>query len=193
MASAESTPMMSRCVPLSGSAGGAFAGDVLLPNGWRVECKARADGWATLWNIKSGRPVALSGRESLPLELRSRRPHTHRALNDAIEQAEIFATIREQYSIARDDNLQLRDFPTQLFVVAPYRLQREIVVPRRAHAANQRGGGALHFGLEERKLAAKPPPPPLAPVPASSDGGGASAGRSGARSVQLWQSVRTGS
>lgn len=36
-------------VPLSGSAGGSFTGDLLLPNGWKVECKARADGWRTLY------------------------------------------------------------------------------------------------------------------------------------------------
>ncbi len=38
-------------MPLSGAAGGAFAGDVALPNGWRVECKARADGWRTLYAL----------------------------------------------------------------------------------------------------------------------------------------------
>jgi hypothetical protein len=36
-------------VPLSGAAGGSFAGDVRLPNGWRVQVKARADGWRTLY------------------------------------------------------------------------------------------------------------------------------------------------
>ena len=38
-----------RRVPLSGAAGGAFGGDVHLPNGWRVSCKARADGWKRLY------------------------------------------------------------------------------------------------------------------------------------------------
>ena len=36
-------------VPLSGAAGGSFTGDLLLPSGLRVECKARADGWRTLY------------------------------------------------------------------------------------------------------------------------------------------------
>jgi hypothetical protein len=36
-------------VPLSGSAGGQFAGDVALANGWRVECKSRAEGFALLY------------------------------------------------------------------------------------------------------------------------------------------------
>jgi hypothetical protein len=44
-------------IPLSGSAGGAFAGDVALPNGWRVECKARADGWRTLYAWLAGADV----------------------------------------------------------------------------------------------------------------------------------------
>ena len=38
-------------VPLSGAAGGSFAGDVRLPNGWRVQVKARADGWRTLYAL----------------------------------------------------------------------------------------------------------------------------------------------
>jgi len=36
-------------VPLSGAAGGAFRGDIVLPNGWRVEVKARADGFRQLY------------------------------------------------------------------------------------------------------------------------------------------------
>src|SRR5262249_48338780 len=31
---------------------------------------------------------------------------------DTVKQAELFATVREAYGIARDDNLKLRDFPT---------------------------------------------------------------------------------
>jgi hypothetical protein len=36
-------------VPLSGAAGGSWSGDVILPNGWRVECKRRAEGWRQLY------------------------------------------------------------------------------------------------------------------------------------------------
>ena len=36
-------------VPLSGSVGGPFGGDILLPNGWRVEVKARRDGFKSLY------------------------------------------------------------------------------------------------------------------------------------------------
>jgi len=45
--------------------------------------------------VKTGRPLSVSGRENLPTELRSDRPHTHRALDDAPEQAEIFANVFE--------------------------------------------------------------------------------------------------
>ncbi|MFX5611195.1 phosphopantetheine-binding protein, partial [Acinetobacter baumannii] len=31
---------------------------------------------------------------------------------DTVKQAEVFATIRESYGIARDDALKLRDYPT---------------------------------------------------------------------------------
>ncbi len=47
----------------------------------------------TAFAVKSGRPVSASGRDSLPDELRSSRKHTHRAIDDAIEQAEIFANL----------------------------------------------------------------------------------------------------
>jgi hypothetical protein len=49
----------------------------------------------TAFAVKSGRVLSGSGRKSLPEELRSHRPHTHRAIDDAIEQAEIFANIFE--------------------------------------------------------------------------------------------------
>jgi hypothetical protein len=46
-------------VPLSGSAGGAFAGDVLLANGWRAQVKARADGWRRLYADLEGADVLM--------------------------------------------------------------------------------------------------------------------------------------
>jgi len=49
----------------------------------------------TAFAVKSGRPLSAAGRESLPEALRSKHPHTHRAIDDAIEQAEIFANIFE--------------------------------------------------------------------------------------------------
>lgn len=45
--------------------------------------------------VKAGLPIAEAGRSKLPLALRSKRSHTHNALDDAVEQAEIFANIFE--------------------------------------------------------------------------------------------------
>lgn len=49
----------------------------------------------TAYAVKSGLPVGAAGSRSLPAALRSSRPHTHRALDDAIEQADIFANLFE--------------------------------------------------------------------------------------------------
>jgi hypothetical protein len=49
-----------RRVPLSGSAGGPFGGDVVLANGWKVQCKARADGCRTLYReLEAGDVLAV--------------------------------------------------------------------------------------------------------------------------------------
>jgi hypothetical protein len=47
----------------------------------------------TAFAVKSKRTIARSGRESLPPELRGSLKHTHHALEDAREQAEIFARL----------------------------------------------------------------------------------------------------
>jgi len=47
----------------------------------------------TAVSVKTGLPISSSGRKRLLPQLRSRRQHTHRALDDAIEQAEIFANV----------------------------------------------------------------------------------------------------
>jgi hypothetical protein len=49
----------------------------------------------TALSIKSSVPIAASGRSRLTASLRSTREHTHHALDDAIEQAEIFANVFE--------------------------------------------------------------------------------------------------
>lgn len=49
----------------------------------------------TAFAVKSRRPVAQAGRASLLDALLPERAHTHHALDDAIEQAEIFANIFE--------------------------------------------------------------------------------------------------
>lgn len=43
--------------------------------------------------VKGGRPISMAGRSKIPEFLRSSRKHTHHAVDDAIEQAEIFANV----------------------------------------------------------------------------------------------------
>jgi DNA polymerase III epsilon subunit-like protein len=45
--------------------------------------------------VKTGRTISSSSRTKLPVRFTSDRPHTHHAVDDAIEQAEIFANIFE--------------------------------------------------------------------------------------------------
>jgi len=47
----------------------------------------------TIYQQKAGVTLSEAGRTDLPPELRSSREHTHNALDDAIEQAEIFASL----------------------------------------------------------------------------------------------------
>ena len=49
----------------------------------------------TAYAVKAGVPISAAGRRRLPSILASRRPHTHHAVDDAIEQAEVFANIFE--------------------------------------------------------------------------------------------------
>ncbi|MFD2173499.1 hypothetical protein [Rhodobacter lacus] len=49
----------------------------------------------TALSVKLGRSVSNSGRSNLPWRLQSSLSHSHNALDDAIEQAEIFANIFE--------------------------------------------------------------------------------------------------
>lgn len=47
----------------------------------------------TMLAAKGRLTLSRAGREDLPAELRSARPHTHNALDDAVEQADIFARL----------------------------------------------------------------------------------------------------
>ncbi|MEV0170108.1 exonuclease [Streptomyces sp. NPDC050803] len=47
----------------------------------------------TLYATKAGLPLRSVGKRTMPRELLPRRPHTHHALDDAIEQAELFANL----------------------------------------------------------------------------------------------------
>jgi acyl transferase domain-containing protein/NADP-dependent 3-hydroxy acid dehydrogenase YdfG/acyl carrier protein len=54
---------------------------------------------------------------------------------DTVKQAEIFAAIRQHYGVARDDTLQLRDFPTLTHVVGWIRDKTGAAAPSTAPAA----------------------------------------------------------
>jgi hypothetical protein len=47
----------------------------------------------TMYAAKGHCPVTRSGKDQMPQELRPSRQHTHNALDDAVEQAELFAKI----------------------------------------------------------------------------------------------------
>jgi len=47
----------------------------------------------TMLAMRGGRTLSRSGKNELPDELRPARPHTHNALDDAIEQAELFVRL----------------------------------------------------------------------------------------------------
>ena len=57
---------------------------------------------------------------------------------DTVKQAEVFATIREAYGIARDDNIRLRDFPTISHVIRfVYERRADLGAPSPIPAANE--------------------------------------------------------
>jgi hypothetical protein len=47
----------------------------------------------TAYAVKAGARIGSVGKGAMPRELRSSRPHTHNALDDAIEQAELFVNV----------------------------------------------------------------------------------------------------
>ena len=55
---------------------------------------------------------------------------------DTVKQAEVFAAVRERYDVERDDNLQLRDFPTLRHVAAWVRDRAGLARRRRPHPAS---------------------------------------------------------
>ncbi len=57
----------------------------------------------TAYAVKAGVPIVASGRATLAPELQSTHKHTHNALDDAIEQAEIFGKL---FNWRRGDELQ---------------------------------------------------------------------------------------
>ncbi|TJV43518.1 MAG: exonuclease [Mesorhizobium sp.] len=57
----------------------------------------------TAFAVKSAIPIAEAGRSHLPTNLASTKKHTHHAIDDAIEQAEIFANVFEWEGINGGD------------------------------------------------------------------------------------------
>jgi hypothetical protein len=47
----------------------------------------------TMYAVKAGVPLGLAVKSRMPAALLSRRPHTHNALDDAVEQADLFANL----------------------------------------------------------------------------------------------------
>lgn len=64
------------------------------PNGSPFE-HSRCFDIKTAYAVKARLPISIAGRSTLPDLLRTDRHHTHNALEDAIEQAEIFANVFE--------------------------------------------------------------------------------------------------
>ena len=79
---------------------------------------------------------------------------------DTVKQAEVFATVREAYGIARDDQIKLRDFPTLAHVIRfVYERRPDVRAEAPASAATEQN--KAHEVKQEIRLAT----PPLAVVP----------------------------
>jgi hypothetical protein len=57
----------------------------------------------TLYVVKAGVRIGKAAKRAMPRELLSTRPHTHHALDDAVEQAELFANLWEWSGPPRRD------------------------------------------------------------------------------------------
>ena len=76
---------------------------------------------------------------------------------DTVKQAEVFAAVRERFGVARDENLQLRDFPTLTHVIGWVRDKTGIQPVAAAPAPQPRPAAAAP--------AAAPAAPPRPPRP----------------------------
>ena len=61
---------------------------------------------------------------------------------DTVKQAEVFAAVRERFDVERDDNLQLRDFPTLTHVIGWVRDKTGIQATAAAAPAAPAAAGA---------------------------------------------------
>ena len=88
---------------------------------------------------------------------------------DTVKQAEVFAAVRERFNVERDENLQLRDFPTLTHVIGWVRdktgIQPVTAAPAAAPAAPWHRGSRTS---RTRRCSGRPPrrPPPMrSPTP----------------------------
>ncbi|HUI55950.1 MAG TPA: SDR family NAD(P)-dependent oxidoreductase [Bryobacteraceae bacterium] len=109
---------------------------------------------------------------------------------DTVKQAEVFATVREVYGIARDENRKLRDYPTLAHVIrfvhdqrpdlagaAPppassevkEKPERAAATPIRAEAIGPIGGRLTEDSVGPRNDSVQPEPTPLASAADGSD------------------------
>ena len=82
---------------------------------------------------------------------------------DTVKQAEVFAAVREQFGIPRDDNMKLREFPTLAHVIAFARDRGQGAAP----AAAQPQAAAPAAAAVPAAAAAPATPAPAAPAPAA--------------------------
>ena len=88
---------------------------------------------------------------------------------DTVKQAEVFAAVRDKFNVERDENLQLRDFPTLTHVIGWVRDKTGIQPTAAAPAAVGSRTDRSTVGIDYRPTAAPaappPPPPTRSPTP----------------------------
>ena len=92
---------------------------------------------------------------------------------DTVKQAEVFAAVRAQFGIPRDDNMKLREFPTLAHVIAFARDRGQGAAP----AAAQPQAAAPAAPAPAAPVPAAPAQPAVQPAPAAAGPGGACGGR----------------
>ncbi len=85
---------------------------------------------------------------------------------DTVKQAEVFAAVRDRFNVERDENLQLRDFPTLTHVIGWVRDKTGIQPVTAAPAALCCRHRRAHGRAPSAPAAAAAPPPPMrSPTP----------------------------
>ncbi|MBZ5646941.1 MAG: SDR family oxidoreductase [Acidobacteriia bacterium] len=79
---------------------------------------------------------------------------------DTVKQAEVFASVREAYGIARDDKLKLRDFPTLAHVIGFVHERR----PELRSEASSPATGSIAPETPKQEIKVVAPAPPIPPA-----------------------------